>query len=641
MIPALAKILQMISELVESNGLILINTKSENKVITYFSDEIFDKNNIQRFEEETKDFSSFNRESILSIPSIKTLIESNKILDVFISDLGSGNMLLLFFMSFITDSDRYKIKNNTPVFNYLKNYIDDLKQSPLNYGYRLQETIDNIPATIYASDKNASQYYFVSNSIKALFGVCADDIYKHRYILLRSIYPDDFPAFKKFIKRINNGDPSHVDYRFKDITGKIKYVRHTGHPIFEEGRLVRIVGMIRDITIERSLIQKLKKSEEKLDLLVKTSAGIIFSLDSSGHFISINPSGAVELGYNIEEILGKHFLEFIDENNQPEIVKAFQKILQTDSVVSFTAEFVDKFGKNIIYDVQAMSTKENGKITGMLGIGSDVTTKRRDEDKLKELNTKITEANRIISIERDRAKHQITVLEELNKLKNDFISNVSHELRTPLASIVGFAETISSDEDLPKEVVLEFNNIILTEGKRLAKLVNDILDFSKLETNKETLNLTTFDLIPLLKESVANFKQQASDKKVELVTELPEAEIIMNGDRDRITKAIGNLISNGVKFTPEDGRILVIARDFLKEVEIMISDTGIGIAKDDLPKLFQKFSKAQNSDSQMPGAGFGLAIVKQIVDLHKGLIQVNSEVNEGTTFVLRLPKNNK
>ncbi|MBZ0178184.1 MAG: PAS domain-containing sensor histidine kinase [Melioribacteraceae bacterium] len=505
----------------------------------------------------------------------------------------------------------------------------------------IRETTDNIDATIYSSDINGTEYYFVSNSIEKLLGYPSQYIYENRLAILRSILPEDFKKFRDFIAKVKAGESAVAEYRILNREKDIRYIRHSGTPIIEDGKTIRVVGMLSDITSEKAAMEKLHRSEELLSMLMKTTNSLIFTLNRSGYFIDVNPKGAQELGYNINELVGNHFLEFINEENRGEIAVAFQKILKSDEIVTFEAVITDRFGKSVVYEIQARSVFENNEITGMLGMGRDVTTKKKDKTKLNELNTKLTEANRIIAIERDRAKHQITLLEELNKLKNDFISNVSHELRTPLASIVGFAETISSDEDLPKEMVTEFSNIILTEGKRLARLINDILDFSKLESDKENLSLSSFDVIKLLYELKDSYSKQASDKGLNLTSELPEAEIIIKADRDRIFKAFSNLISNAIKFTPKDGRITIIAQDFLKEVEVMISDTGIGIPEEERPKLFQKFSKISNNKSQQPGAGFGLATVKQIVDLHKGLIQVKSEVNKGSTFIVRLPKSRK
>jgi two-component system phosphate regulon sensor histidine kinase PhoR len=211
-------------------------------------------------------------------------------------------------------------------------------------------------------------------------------------------------------------------------------------------------------------------------------------------------------------------------------------------------------------------------------------------------------------------------------------------LRTPLASIVGFAETISSDPDLPHETVKEFSEIILSEGRRLAKLINDVLDFSKLESGEEEIKFEDLDIIKILNQTASEFEQQLEQKQLHLSKEYPADEIIIKADEKRIGQVFYNLISNAIKFTSNGGRISLLVNDYDNEVEIAVSDTGIGIPEKDIPKLFQRFSKIYRPGAPVTGAGFGLATVKQIVNLHKGYIKVKSEENRGSTFIIRLSK---
>lgn len=379
--------------------------------------------------------------------------------------------------------------------------------------------------------------------------------------------------------------------------------------------------------------------EESFRLLFEVSPDFISILNSFGYFVMVNKNGAHSLGYSPDEMIGKHFLDFINEDSKPDISRAIDKMLNDQGKDNFETTFVDKFGKNVIYNMRGESIKTDGEITGLLSIGRDISLLRKDEKKLGELNSKIVEANRIISIERERAERQITVLEEINKLKSEFIANISHELRTPLASIVGFAETLVSDDDLPEDMKNDFTNIILSEGKRLAKLINDLLDYSKLESDGVDFSKTDFELIGLLREVISNFEARAEKRGVTLSKEIPEAEINIFADKDRITSVLNHLISNAVKYSEKGGRITIIIRDFLKEVELIISDTGVGIAESDLPYIFEKIATIANGkDPAEGGSGFGLITVKKIIDLHKGIIRVKSEENEGTTFIIRLPK---
>jgi PAS domain S-box-containing protein len=385
-------------------------------------------------------------------------------------------------------------------------------------------------------------------------------------------------------------------------------------------------------------LQELEKSEEKFRMLVNTANDLIFILNGFGYFSMVNKNGALALGYNPNEMIGKHFLEYIEPQDAGKVAEAFQRIINSDDVTTFEVNFIGKLNNRLTFEIQAKPLKTDGDISGMISIGRDISGRIKDEAKLKELNQKLIEANRIISIERERAKNKITVLEELNKLKSEFISNVSHELRTPLASIVGFAETILSDQDIPKETMVDFTKIILTEGKRLAKLINEILDFAKLESGEDELKIVTFNIVDLLEDVRQNFDKQLKDKEITLSTDYPAEGITLRADKDRIAKVITNLLSNAIKFNNKGGRITIITQDIKNEVELSISDTGIGIAEKDIPNLFQKFSKISRPGAQIPGAGFGLVLVKQIIELHKGLIKVTSELNKGTTIIIRLPK---
>ncbi|MAT57333.1 MAG: hypothetical protein CMF23_05125 [Ignavibacteriae bacterium] len=525
---------------------------------------------------------------------------------------------------------QFELINKILVDNILSNKEIDL----------FTDVFENVDAVIYTINRTTKKFLFMKGSLKNLYGFIPEDIITNPFLSRKIIAEENLKEFLNFNRKALNGQKSVLEYKINDKLGNIRYVRHTAIPVNLEGNKKYIIGIVIDITDEKRIQRLLESSEAKFRQLVETADDLIFSLNKNGYFQSINKSGSNALGYSSDEIINKHFLEFIDDDSKADIAVVFQDMLTNANVTTFETTFLERFGSKLVFEIQASPLYEEGKINGLIGIGRDITQRRQDELKLKELNTKLIEANRIISIERDRAKQQITVLEELNKLKNEFISNVSHELRTPLASIVGFAETIVSDAELPQETIHEFSNIILTEGKRLARLVNDILDFSKLESGTETLNRINFNLAATLKELSETFKESAESKGISLNIEIPEAQIEIFADKERIQKAFSNIISNGIKFTDKGGRVSILVQDFLKEVEVIISDTGIGIPNEKIPELFQKFSKVNRPGSQIPGAGFGLVTVKQIIDLHKGLIQVKSEINKGTSFIVRLPKKN-
>ena len=502
----------------------------------------------------------------------------------------------------------------------------------------LKETFGSIQSLLYSTNADGSEYYFITDAVRNLFGFTPEELYNNKLLILRTIAKEHFIEFRKFIDKLRSGEAASIEYRMKDRFGKEHWVRHTGTPLIRNGNVHKIVGMIHEITDEKITQLKLENSEQKFRMLIDTAEDLIFILNGFGYISMVNKNGANSLGFMPEEMIGKHFLDFIDKDDETKVVNALGKVLQTEEITSFETVFIDRFEKGISFEINAKPFIKGGEVSGMISIGRNITNRKHDEHKIRELNSKLIEANRIISIERERARQKINVLEELHKLKSEFISNISHELRTPLASVVGFAETIVSDPDLPKETIKEFSEIILSEGKRLAKLINDVLDFSKLESGEDEIRFEEVGITKILDEVTANYENQIQQKQIHLSKEFPGFEIVISADTRRISQVFNNLISNAVKYTKSGGRISLLINNYDKEIEVVVSDTGVGIPEKEIPKLFQRFTKIYNPGSPVSGAGFGLAVVKQIIDLHKGYIRVQSELDKGTTFIIRLPK---
>lgn len=382
----------------------------------------------------------------------------------------------------------------------------------------------------------------------------------------------------------------------------------------------------------------LPNGEEKFDLVLEASEDLIFILDNKGCFKRINNNGAGLLDYKPKDLVGRHFWEFVDPKSDKVIAKSFQEILNSDELTTFEVTLTSKFGREVIFQITAKTIYSRENASGLLAVAKDITKFRYETERAKDLSIKLIEAKRLIAIERNRANRRKTILEELSRLKNDFASNVSHELRTPLASIIGYSEAILSDPEMPKDIRIEFNNIILRESKRLANLVNNLLDLTKIEGGGIQLEKDNFNIIKVLNNVIERNKPLIKERSLTLTCDIPVDEIIINGDEEKLGLVFEGLINNAIKFTDPGGRIMVGAQSLYKEFEIIISDTGAGIPENDLTNIFQKFFRVSRPGKEIPGTGLGLVFVKQVVDLHKGLITVNSEVNMGTSFVIKLPK---
>ena len=394
------------------------------------------------------------------------------------------------------------------------------------------------------------------------------------------------------------------------------------------------------INIDLEKLHKLGDWKELFLGLFDVARELLFVLDEGGLIISINQFGASALDYSGEQLIGKHFMDLVDPV-YTQLVNASINIALKNDDSFFEASLINKFEKVNRYQISIRTVRKGERIIGLIGVGKDVSQQRKIENELNDLKPKLIEAERLISLERARSSHQKMMLDEVNRMKSEFVSNISHELRTPLASIVGFSETIASDPNMPVEMRNEFNLIILNEGKRLAKLINDVLDLSRMETGRIAINKSKVNIVKLLRRMIDNNKTLIDSKNLILTFEAPNDEIITEVDEERLLQALDSLMENSIKFTKEGGRIKVILNNLYREVEIVITDTGIGIPEKDLPYLFQKFYTVNRPDSDISGAGMGLVFVKQIVDLHKGLINIQSEPNKGTSVLIKLLKNNR
>ena len=233
--------------------------------------------------------------------------------------------------------------------------------------------------------------------------------------------------------------------------------------------------------------------------------------------------------------------------------------------------------------------------------------------------------------------HDVTEFKRLEQMRKDFVANVSHELRTPITSIKGFAETMLEDE-LDKQLEQHFLSIIHKESHRLQLLIQDLLDLSKLEKADFHLNYQTIHVDHLIRESVEMAMVQAKEKSIAL-TISGEKGLVLSADYDRLKQVILNHIYNAINYTPNGGKVTVAAYNSSGYVKIEVSDTGMGIAPEALPRIFERFYRVDKARSRNTGGtGLGLSITKHIVEAHNGKIFVDSVVGQGSTFTIMLPK---
>jgi len=232
--------------------------------------------------------------------------------------------------------------------------------------------------------------------------------------------------------------------------------------------------------------------------------------------------------------------------------------------------------------------------------------------------------------------HDITDIKHLERIRTDFVANVSHELKTPLTSIRGFAETLRNGVEDP-EVVESFLGIILEESERLQSLINDILSLSEIESKKVAYD-EEFEVHSCFEEVVLMLEPQAAEKRQSLTLEKAGEPIYLYGNRNKFKQMLINLIENGIKYTPEAGAVRISTKRVDGLLEFKVADNGIGIPKESLGRIFERFYRVDKARSrEMGGTGLGLSIVKHIVQTFQGKIEVDSTLGVGTTIRITCP----
>lgn len=232
----------------------------------------------------------------------------------------------------------------------------------------------------------------------------------------------------------------------------------------------------------------------------------------------------------------------------------------------------------------------------------------------------------------DSINHMAEALSSTEAMKNEFISSVSHELRTPLTAIKGWAETLAYDPQ--KETVQKGVRVIRTETDRLSEMVEELLDFSRMQSGKFSLQKVKMDILAELGDAVLIYAEKARRENIRMIYNEPEMLPFINGDKNRIRQVFINIIDNAIKYSNEGCTITIGAEAVGNKVQVIVSDNGVGISKQDLPRVKTKFFKANQTRR---GSGIGLAVADEIITMHGGTLQIDSELGRGTSVSITLP----
>jgi len=358
--------------------------------------------------------------------------------------------------------------------------------------------------------------------------------------------------------------------------------------------------------------QEIAETKDFLDNVIDSSADAIITTDLDGRITSFSRGAEDLYGYNEDDLMGKPVLEIYPEDLQEERLKMMNQLFKGETIRNVRTKIFDSKSELIDISLSLSLLKDSeGEPIGTVGVSKDISKEIESELRLREAYERLL---------------------DLDKMKDEFLSNVSHELRTPITSILASLDLVR-DEDAKDEreelvVVCERN------AWRLDQLVGNLLEFS--QVGSKELEWKPINISEIVTNTITELEGFAESNEVSLKSHL-NSELMINGDEKALNMILSNLISNAIKFNKKGGSVEVKAKQEDSLVELSVTDTGMGIPKKEADKVFDKFYQTDASiRRKYPGTGLGLAITKGLVEAHGGEIWVESEFGKGSKFYFTL-----
>ncbi|WP_052741794.1 ATP-binding protein [Kiloniella litopenaei] len=374
-----------------------------------------------------------------------------------------------------------------------------------------------------------------------------------------------------------------------------------------------IGGVLHQVVLD------LEETEARAESILDNASAVIYYKDVQGRYLFVNKSYEDLFQVKKEQLIGQKDMEHLPADFSKEMAGNDLEVLKQNKAMTFEEQVHHDDGVHTYLSVKFPLKSGAGETVGICGFATDITDRIKVEKALRS------------------AKEQA---EYANRSKVEFLANMSHELRTPLNAVIGFSDLLKMQlKETLDDKQLQYIDDINQSGVYLLSLINDILDVSRLELHKVNIDEDYFDLNKTLEDACRMLKARAEEARVDLKIEPFEALPEMIGDQRRVKQIILNLVSNAIKFTPEPGlvRASTLVND-KSEIVLQVSDTGVGIAEDDLARVLDPFAQVENSMTRTrEGSGLGLSLVRSLTDLHNGDLRIDSKLGKGTEITITFP----
>lgn len=448
---------------------------------------------------------------------------------------------------------------------------------------------------------------------------------------LNLIHEEDLKRIKKDINKLKmekEVNAIEIEFRYKCKDGNYIWLQSRGNLIEDETDNLKMIFSTRDITARKKVEQALIESENKFrELFNKANDSIIvhevsnYSIEefSYNKVIEINEAACKRLGYTRDEILNKTIVDFfcsIEGYDSREFVRQLMK----NGEVTFIAYLIAKNGEKVLVESSSSICEINGEKV-VMAISRDLTERIKTDAEIKSLNDQV----------------------QYEKLKTEFFANISHELKTPINVILAAEQLMwsmlkngYSEGSCVK--LFQYMKMIKQNSLRLIRLVNNLIDITKIDSGYLKPNFKNCNIVSVVEDISLSVAAYIENKNINLIFDTDVEEKIIACDEEKIERIILNLLSNSVKFTDSEGSIFVTVKDKGASVIISVRDTGIGIPEDKREEIFNRFVQVDKTFSRnKEGSGIGLSLVKALVEMHNGTISLESELNNGSEFIIELP----
>ncbi len=495
---------------------------------------------------------------------------------------------------------------------------DELKKADRS----INTLISNLQGIVYRC-KNDRDYTmeFLSEGVKELTGYFPEDILQNGKISYNDIIhkDDQENVWTEVQNAVKNRQHYQLVYRIITKSGDIRWVWEKGEGVFtKDDELEFLEGFITDITERINAEKALRESEEKYRGIFENVQNVYYETSIEGTILVVSPSIRIlsKGQYSIEDLIGKSMIDYYSDLGDRQVI--LNELRSKGKVTDFEVSFKNKDGSLVPCSISANFIMDsNGQPKKIIGSMNDITDRKN-----------VTEA---LKLAKDKA-------EASDKLKTSFLNNISHEVRTPLNGILGFAE-IMSQPDLSDEDKTESLLMLRESSERLLNTITNYMDISLLTSGSLSVHNRDFSPAKILKEIFESFEAICSARNLVLMLKISgdDMNLIINSDPEIFQKIIIHLLNNAVKFT-EHGSIDFGYHVHVNDIMFFVKDTGIGIGKESIEIVFDKFSKEEKGHLKITeGSGLGLSIAKGMTEILGGRIVAESVIGEGSCFSVYLP----